>query len=171
MREAGEQPRRGAHRLTAGAHPRAAGRALDTLWVTTLNGAKLSAAAAAAVADRLSDMLNDCTSRGAEPAAQLSAGDVCVCNADAHEECTLIKVIADPHNNGQLLEIASTLSGLGITIREADMENHDGTGTWVFRVLSAKGTKLEYPEASSLLFLLSNAAGRGAGRLQPRLPV
>ena len=130
--------------------------ALDTLWVTTLSGAKLSASQGAAVAERLSDFLNQCAPRAVAAAERqtLTCSDVCVDSSEESEDCTLVRVRADPSRNGQLLDVASTLSGLGITIREAELEEHGGVATWAFRVLSAKGTKLEYAESASLLFLL-----------------
>jgi hypothetical protein len=141
--------------------------------VTTLSGEKLSASAGAAVAERLTDLLNQCAPKAAQQPPLLQCGDVCVDSSDALEDCTLVRVAADARRNGQLLEIASTLSGLSITIREAELEQREGVSQWVFRVLSAKGTKLEYPEAASLLFLLGSATGdsRAARLAQTSIPL
>ncbi len=140
--------------------------------MTNVSGSKLSAAESSAVADRLTDLLNECSPRAAESPQVLHCGDVCVDSSDAAEDCTLLKVKADPRNNGQLLEVASTLSGLGITIREAEMEQHEGAGLWVFRILSANGSKLAYPEASSLLFLLGGSIkDKSSSRLQTSMPM
>jgi hypothetical protein len=153
------------------------GMALDVLWVTDLSGAKLSVAEANAVADRLSGLLNECQPRTGEHPQVLQCGDVCVDSSDELEECTLVRVAADARNNGQLLEIASTLSGLGLTIREADMERDaaappDAPRTWVFRVLSGSGKKLDYPAAAALLFLLGGAmSDRRASRNQLSVPL
>jgi len=157
------------------------GTALDTFWISDLSGSKLSAPAAAAVATRLrcvceargvaarslllcacSDFLDECSPKD-EPPSVLQSGNVCVDSSAESEECTLVKVCADPLNNGssQLLDIASTLSGLGITIREADLEQGGPSAAWVFRVLSARGSKLDYAEAAALLFLLGGAGSSG----------
>ncbi len=156
---------------------RLSGTALDVLWVTDLSGAKLSVAEATAVADRLSGLLNECQPRTGEHPQVLQCGDVCVDSSDELEECTLVRVAADARNNGQLLEIASTLSGLGLTIREADMERDaaappDAPRNWVFRVLSGSGKKLDYPAAAALLFLLGSAMGdRRTSRSQLSVPL
>ena len=146
------------------------GIALDTFWISDLGGSKLSPAAAAAVASRLCDFLDECSPKAAEQPDVLHCGDVCVDSSDALEECSLVKVAADPADNGQLLDVASTLSGLGFTIREADLEQDGQSGSWVFRVLSATGSKLNYSEAAALLFLLGGPAtydGRRSSRGGP----
>ena len=137
------------------------GLALDTFWISDLAGSKLSAPAAKAVATRLADFLDECSPKAAEQPSVLNCGDVCIDSSDALEECSLVKVAADPQNNGQLLDLASTLSGLGITIREADLEQDGRSGAWVFRVLSATNTKLNFSEAAALLFLLGGPMGNG----------
>ena len=148
------------------------GFALDTFWISDLDGKRLSTAAAGDVASRICDYLTECSPKAAEQPNVLNCGDVCIDSSDAAEECTLVKVASDPRNTGQLLELASTLSGLGITIREADLEQDGRAGAWVFRVLSASSEKLNYSEAAALLFLLGGPMGkRSSGRGPTSVPL
>jgi len=149
------------------------GVALDTFWISDLGGSKLSAAAASAVASRLGDFLYECSPRAGEQPSVLHCGDVCIDSSDPLEECSLVKVAADPQDNGQLLDLASKLSGLGITIREADLEQDGRSGAWVFRVLSASDAKLNYSEAAALLFLMGGpmSDGKRSSRGQTSVPL
>lgn len=83
-------------------------------------------------------------------------------SSDRTGEETSVKIDATGGVSAGLCGLASTLTGLGLSIRSGKMERRDGGGEWRFSVVNARQQKLDYNEACGLLYTLQQAHG-GSG--------
>jgi len=129
------------------------GLALDTFTVVKRDSnVRLSPTESADLVERLESTLNSCTARHTSEPQQLRCGGVCV-SSPPHEDSSVVTVaVESAARSQQLLQVATTISGLGYAIKEAEVE---AGKAWVFRV-QHDGRQLTATEARSLLFLLSN---------------
>lgn len=71
------------------------------------------------VAERVGDYVVYCTpDRNATEAQEFREGAICLSNC-VHEEYSVVDVTSGPNEKGFLLEVASAMTGLGVTIHEA----------------------------------------------------
>lgn len=135
-----------------------------------------------ALQERLEDFLATCVPAAVEHAqadsahAVYTAGHVVVDNSNPVEKFTVVRVTNDAQKGSslQLLEMASTLTGLGLAILEAEISVCDAAkDAWVFRVSNANGHKLDNAQASSLLYAIvmaTSASNRNASQAFTALP-
>lgn len=102
------------------------GIARNVFWITTDGGRKLDNARADLVAERVGDYVVYCTpDRNVTEALEYHEGPITLSNS-AHEEYSVVDVMSEPGNKGFLLEVASAMTGLGVTIHEAIVQVASG---------------------------------------------
>ena len=95
------------------------GIANNTFWVTTDGGRKLDLKRAELVAERIGDFVIYCTpNQHAVEAQEFHEGPIILTNKE-HDEYSVVTVISEPGKKAFLLELASAMTGLGVTIHEA----------------------------------------------------
>ena len=95
------------------------GIANNTFWITTDGGRKLDLRRAELVAERVGDFVIYCTpNQHAVEAQEFQEGPIYLSNKE-HDEYSVVSVVSEPNQKGFLLELASAMTGLGVTIHEA----------------------------------------------------
>ena len=95
------------------------GIANNTFWITTDGGRKLDLKRAELVAERVGDFVMYCTpNQHAVEAQEFQEGPINLTNKE-HDEYSVVSVVSEPNQKGFLLELASAMTGLGVTIHEA----------------------------------------------------
>ena len=95
------------------------GMANNTFWITTDGGRKLDSKRAELVAERIGDFVIYCTpNQHAVEAQEFQEGPINLTNKE-HDEYSVVTVISEPGKKAFLLELASAMTGLGVTIHEA----------------------------------------------------
>jgi UTP:GlnB (protein PII) uridylyltransferase len=95
------------------------GVANNTFWITTDGGRKLDLKRAELVAERVGDFVIYCTpNQHAVEAQEFQEGPIYLSNKE-HDEYSVVSVVSEPNQKGFLLELASAMTGLGVTIHEA----------------------------------------------------
>jgi hypothetical protein len=95
------------------------GIANNTFWITTDGGRKLDLKRAELVAERVGDFVIYCTpNQHAVEAQEFQEGPINLTNKE-HDEYSVVSVVSEPNQKGFLLELASAMTGLGVTIHEA----------------------------------------------------
>ena len=91
----------------------------NTFWITTDGGRKLDSKRAELVAERIGDFVIYCTpNQHAVEAQEFQEGPINLTNKE-HDEYSVVTVISEPGKKAFLLELASAMTGLGVTIHEA----------------------------------------------------
>jgi len=147
------------------------GYADNKVWVTTYNGRKLTDKYAQTCADRLRDFALFCVpDRTEHLRTEFGKGNIVLSNS-AHPDFSLLTITGEPDRQGFLLEVASVVSGLGLSVREGSIQSCDDCGTEVsiedYReaagggrmfqlfITTSDGGKLDRADASGLLFVLN----------------
>ncbi|KFM22880.1 putative protein phosphatase 2C 11 [Auxenochlorella protothecoides] len=156
----------------------AEGIAHNTFWLTSLSGNKLKDKTAEMLADQVRDYLMYCTHQSdVKAATEFTSGPITISNSEDKEH-SVIHVREDNPSPGFLLEVASALTGLNTQIQQGviqgtgNCENKDtslGCDARLFKfwVKSSTGEKLNYEQASALLFTLNVVLGNYLNPLTP----
>ena len=120
----------------------------DLFWVSDQHGAKLKNTEA--VRERLEECLAGHSN--VSPTGNIFSRSGVTVDNSAELPNTVVRLASQGGRTGSaiLLEVASTLSGLGLNIQEA--RGGEGDGSWEFAVVNTNGKKLDNNEAASLLF-------------------
>lgn len=156
------------------------GVAKDTLWVTDFKGRKLSDGAAESLGSRIEDFLIVCKPGSVAEQEEWLCGPIQVSNI-AHPDFTQVVIRGEPSSNrpGFLLELASALTSVGASIREAIIQGdadvphdlgsaagpnydfqHEGR-YFKFLLVGPRGGKMDADRVASLLFTLRLMTGKG----------
>lgn len=154
--------------------------AMNSYWIRSVSGKKLSSVKAEALAERLSDYLAYCSPTPEdEIQTDFIAEPIAVSNSK-HPLYTVITVEESSRTPGQMLSIASILSGLNARVMEGTIESNDipkdfsgaqgykGTGRlFTFSICTADGKKFDVNSCKSILYAL----GIGLGLTSQRFPI
>mmetsp|Transcript_39921 Transcript_39921/g.55498 ORF Transcript_39921/g.55498 Transcript_39921/m.55498 type:complete len:280 (+) Transcript_39921:212-1051(+) len=131
------------------------GMAENRLLVSDIHGKKLSDSRVEDVVDRLTSYVLHCTPTSeAFEAVRFEQGGVRVDNS-AHEAYTVMSISAAACDRHKLLEVVSTITGVGLSITEADIDGDVATLKWKFLLVNSEGHKLTYVEVSALLYAMT----------------
>lgn len=152
-------------------------------WVSSVHGAKLSAAAADNLADRLRDFITSCKPLEQHLNEEVFSSKHTLISNTEHPQYSRVTVKGEPDGNrpGFLLELASVLTGLGFTIHEAIIQGCSDCGVpvgepaydpttgrlFVFWVTDRRGNKLDFSRAQSLVYTMGLVLGSGNGPTTP----
>lgn len=155
------------------------GMANNTFWITTDGGRKLDSKRAELVAERIGDFVIYCTpNQHAVEAQEFQEGPINLTNKE-HDEYSVVTVISEPGKKAFLLELASAMTGLGVTIHEAIIQGHgesegdsslvQGVGSRLFKfwVTDRRGDKLDYPRCTALIYTMGLLIGKSNAPLRP----
>lgn len=159
------------------------GLAKNTFWISTIRGKKLSDTRAELVAERVRDFVMYCTPHAAaEGAKQYTVGPVTVSNSE-HDTYTVVYVREARPTPGFLLEVASVMTGLNVQIYQGVIQgctdcgedvpqlvedlNGDQGRLFKFWVQNGRGSKMEYPHISALIYALGIGLGFATFPLVP----
>lgn len=159
--------------------------AYNSFWVRTISGKKLSTSAAKTVVERLSDYLAYCSPKPEdEMQTEFILGPITISNSE-HPQYTVLSVEESSRTPGQMLTIASILSGLNIRIMEGLIQGSDsfggetmtnnslmfsykGTGRlFTFCICMPDGNKFDAESCKSMLYTL----GIGLGLSSQKFPL
>ncbi|KAK9830186.1 hypothetical protein WJX72_010186 [[Myrmecia] bisecta] len=155
------------------------GIARNTFWLTDVGGRKLKNEVAELVAERVGDFVTYCTpDKQALSANQFRNGNILVDNQE-DEKYTIVTFNEATEKGGNLLEVASAMTGVGVTIAEAVIQGCTQCGgpemgefnsakgrLFKFWVTDRHGNKLDFARATSLLYVLGIVAGEKNGSIQ-----
>lgn len=139
------------------------GMAHNCFWLTGRSGRKLRDDTAAMLADRVRDYVMYCTPPPEmDSVMEWRAGNARVSNAE-HDRCTVVTVTEEDPKPGYLLEIASVLSGLNMSIQKGIIQGADGDTPSTpprqrlhrFWIKNNDGGKLTREQISGLIFTLN----------------
>lgn len=132
------------------------GFAEDTFHVTDHKGRKLKNPEE--VVSRLDDFVQYCSPQSDVLSATVFQQGPIKIDNDAHPLYTALSI---EHMDGgyKLLEVVSTLTGVGLSIAQADINCVDceSVGKWRFYLQNAEGKKLDYVQSSGLIYTLTYA--------------
>lgn len=157
--------------------------AIDSYWIRTVSGKKLSSVKAEALVERLTDFLTYCSPTPEdEIQTDFIAEPITVSNSK-HPLYTVVSVEESLRTPGQMLSIASILSGLNARVMEGTIEGNNvpagfttaataqgykGTGRlFTFSICTAEGKKFDVNSCKSILYAL----GIGLGLTSQRFPI
>ena len=164
--------------------------AMDSYWVRTVSGNKLSNRAAEDLAERLNDYLSFCSPKPEdEMQTEFVAEPITISNSQ-HPMYTVVSVEESSRTPGQMLTIASILSGLNARVMEgliqgsesnpafsgeysqsgmqSQIAQYEGTGRkFTFSICTPEGHKFDAQGCRSLLYAL----GIGIGLTSQRFPI
>jgi UTP:GlnB (protein PII) uridylyltransferase len=161
------------------------GMAQNQFWVTDHRGRKLPDHKAELVAERVGDFVVYCTpDNRTVQAQQFCSGPIQISNTE-HDKYTVVNVEEtnrDKRGQGFLLEVASVMTGLGVTVEEAIIQGCTNCGGpelvqdpnrlqqgrfFKFFVTDLNKHKLDYKQASSLIYTLALILGKSNSPLRP----
>lgn len=156
------------------------GTANNTFWITTDGGRKLDLKRAELVAERVGDFVIYCTpNQHAVEAQEFQEGPIYLSNKE-HDEYSVVSVVSEPNQKGFLLELASAMTGLGVTIHDAIIQgtsdipedntnfaNGIGSRLFKFWVTDRRGDKLDYPRCTALIYTMGLLIGKSNAPLRP----
>ncbi|KAI8464729.1 MAG: hypothetical protein J3K34DRAFT_104686 [Monoraphidium minutum] len=171
------------------------GVASDLFFVTDNRGRKLSDSAALEVTERLQDMVDDvCRTNNRDGEfSEARVGSVILLTNDTHPTCTELTITPEVDSPGLLLDLASVIHGMGISIVEGVIrgagpvappggghlkvdpiasvpEPPEGRRTMRFMLQEAQsGRQLDYATASGLLYALQLVTGRSTPTQLPNI--
>ncbi|KAK9801981.1 hypothetical protein WJX73_005969 [Symbiochloris irregularis] len=150
------------------------GYAHNRFWVVQLNGKKLSNKAAALLAERVGDFVVYCTPNRRMLEADRFGDERFSVNNAEHEKCSIVRIATD-QGPGALLQIASAMSGVGVSIHEAVIQGAEQScgapkadphfdaakrgRLFQFWVTDRRGDKLDYARATALIYTMNLAFG------------
>eukprot|EP00854_Cymbomonas_tetramitiformis_P001172 gene1172-1740_t len=151
------------------------GIANDEFYVTTQNGNKVNDPQG--LADRIEEFVTYCIPDGTHNPTVFQQGPIKVDNEsdEAYTVLTLFVNQCNPRAQDLLIDVSSTLTAVGVGIVEADIgdetaadasENPCATQEWEFRVCNQVGSKLDYVQVSSLMYILSQVVLNGDNQMQ-----
>lgn len=145
------------------------GYAENKVWLTTYSGNKLTDKYAQTCADRVRDFALFCVPNRTEHLrTEFGKGNITLSNSQ-HPDYSLLTIKGEPDRQGFLLEVASVVSGLGLSVREGAIQSCSDCGTEVsieeysdvsgrmfqLYIATSDGQKLDRNDASGLLFVLN----------------
>lgn len=104
--------------------------AMNAFWVRSVSGKKLSDAKAESLRERLQDYVAYCSPKPQDASItswQSECGSIRISNAD-HEAYTVVTIEEDVRTPGQMLSIASILTGLNARVVEGSIQSPEATG-------------------------------------------
>jgi len=146
------------------------GVANNSFWLRTASGKKLSDKAAEVLVERIRDYLAYCSPKPDEQLqTEFQSGPISLSNTE-HPDYTVVKVAESKRTPGQMLTIASILSGLNVRVMEGVIQgsswkpseeglSRDVSRLFTFRILDQNGNKLDVSNAKSLLYTLGVGLG------------
>ncbi|GAX74945.1 hypothetical protein CEUSTIGMA_g2391.t1 [Chlamydomonas eustigma] len=144
-------------------------------WLTDLKGQKLSDPLASCLQDSLEQFIETCMPANQKHQEAWEQDNVSVSNR-SHDTFTELVIHGEPAKPGFLLEIATVLSAIGVTVQEGAIqgdpefgpcceqaETHDFAKQGrIFKFLLSKGEKkLSTGRVAAVFFILDLVAGRG----------
>ena len=146
------------------------GVANNSFWLRTSSGKKLTDKAAQILVERIRDYLAYCSPKPDEELqTEFQSGPISLSNTE-HPEYTVVKVAESKRTPGQMLTIASILSGLNVRVMEGVIQgsswkpseeafSSDVSRLFTFCILDQNGRKLDVASAKSLLYTLGVGLG------------
>lgn len=149
------------------------GFAHNRFWVVYRNGSKLSNNQAELLAERVGDFVVYCTPNRQMMQAETFGDDNVKVINNEHEQYSVIR-LGGSYGPGALLQIASAMTGVGVSIHEAVIQGCTQCGApevdpnfdhgarnrlFKFWVSDRHGDKLDYARATTLVYTLGLAFG------------
>lgn len=157
--------------------------AIDSYWIRTVSGKKLSSVKAEALVERLSDYLAYCSPTPEDEIQTDFVAEPITVSNSTHPLYTVVSVEESLRTPGQMLSIASILSGLNARVMEGTIESNNvpagftsaqgykGTGRlFTFSICTADGKKFDANSCKSILYALGIGLGLNAQRFPTSPP-
>lgn len=154
--------------------------AIDSYWIRTVSGKKLSSTKAEALVERLSDYLAYCSPTPEDEIQTDFVAEPITVSNSKHPLYTVVSVEESLRTPGQMLSIASILSGLNTRVMEGTIESNNesveftaaqgykGTGRlFTFSICTSDGKKFDANSCKSILYALAI----GLGLTSQRFPI
>ena len=152
--------------------------AMNSFWLRTVSGRKLSDAKAESLRERLQDYVAYCSPKPEDASItswESECGHIRISNGD-HERYTVVTIEENARTPGQMLSIASILTGLNARVVEGSIQSPEATGRTgrLFSFCIARedgsaghGGKFDGRSCSAMLYAL----GIGLGLTSQRFPL
>lgn len=146
--------------------------ATNQFWVRSVSGKKLSDAKAQSLRERIQDYVAYCSPKPEDAMVTTwEMESIRISNTD-HERYTVVTIEEDHRTPGQMLTIASILTGLNARVVEGSIQSPEATGRpgrlFTFRIAREDGLgKFDGRSCSSMLYAL----GIGLGLTSQRFPL
>lgn len=150
--------------------------AMNAFWVRTVSGKKLSDAKAESLRERLQDCVAYCSPKPEDAMATNWEMDSIRISNSEDDLYTVVTIEEDHRTPGQMLSIASILTGLNATVVEGSIQSPEATGRtgrlFTFRIAREDGGgKFDGRSCSSMVYALGLGLGHSSQRFPLKPPV
>ena len=150
--------------------------AMNSFWVRTVSGKKLTDAKADSLRERMQDCVAYCSPKPEDAnATSWEMESIRISNSE-DDLYTVVTIEEDHRTPGQMLSIASILTGLNATVVEGSIQSPEATGRtgrlFTFRIAREDGGgKFDGRSCSSMVYALGLGLGHSSQRFPLKPPV